>query len=179
MLSCAWHPLINMLANQEAGLTQQALNKNHQRRLVSTSWTWNLGRYIYDTDWFSRHISTLKTRAEMVLEMLVFLPFNQLTWLVAREHFIIQSRHESYKSYKCTISFEFQVMRNLLCTHMGHSALYTMCKILQDPAAARDVRLLRGAVFHVNMGLWSTKKVGTLKCTPTSVLPSFLCVSKS
>jgi hypothetical protein len=108
-----------------------------------------------------------------------FLPFNQLTRLVAREHFIIQSRHESYKSYKCTISFEFQVMRNLLCTHMGHSALYTMCKILQDPAAARDVRLLRGAVFHVNMGLWSTKKVGTLKCTPTSVLPSFLCVSKS
>jgi hypothetical protein len=26
-------------------------------------------------------------------------PFNQLTQLIAREHFIIQSRRESYKSY--------------------------------------------------------------------------------
>jgi hypothetical protein len=41
--------------------------------------------------WFSRHISTLRTRTEMVLETLVFSPFNQLTRLVAREHFIICS----------------------------------------------------------------------------------------
>jgi len=68
-------------------------------------------------------------------------------------------------------------MRNLLGTHMGHSALYTMCRILQDPGAAQDVCLLRGAVFHVNMALWGTKRVTTLKCTSTSVLPSFLCVS--
>jgi hypothetical protein len=35
----------------------------------------------------------------MVLEMLVFSRFNQSTWLVAQEDFIIQSRSESYKSY--------------------------------------------------------------------------------
>jgi hypothetical protein len=35
----------------------------------------------------------------MVLVTLVFSPFNQLTRLVAREHFIGQSRRESYKSY--------------------------------------------------------------------------------
>lgn len=68
----------------------------------------------------------------------------------------------------------WKVMRNVLGTHMGHSALYTMCRILQDPGASQDVCLLRGAVFHVNMGLWGTKKVINLKCTPTSVLPSFL-----
>ncbi|PSN43169.1 hypothetical protein C0J52_09893 [Blattella germanica] len=68
----------------------------------------------------------------------------------------------------------WKVMRNVLGTHMGHSALFTMCGILQDPGSAQDVFLLRGAVFHVNMGLWGTKKVPTLKCTPTSILPSFL-----
>jgi tuberous sclerosis protein 2 len=62
---------------------------------------------------------------------------------------------------------------------MGHSALYTMCRILEDPGAAHDVCLLRGAVFHVNMGLWGTKRVTGLKCTFSSVLPSFLCVSIS
>jgi uncharacterized membrane protein len=38
-------------------------------------------------------------RTEIVLEMLVSSPLNQLTQLVAREYFIIQCRHESYKSY--------------------------------------------------------------------------------
>jgi hypothetical protein len=35
----------------------------------------------------------------MVLETLVFSPFNHLTWLVAREDFIILSRCESCRSY--------------------------------------------------------------------------------
>jgi hypothetical protein len=54
--------------------------------------------YIPDTDWSSRHISTLKKRAVMILETLVFSPCNQLTRLVNREYFIIQSQRESYKS---------------------------------------------------------------------------------
>jgi hypothetical protein len=48
-------------------------------------------------DW--RHFSTLRTRTEMVLETLVFSPFNHLTRLVAREDFIIHSRRESSRSY--------------------------------------------------------------------------------
>ncbi|XP_076652775.1 TSC complex subunit tuberin isoform X1 [Halictus rubicundus] len=71
----------------------------------------------------------------------------------------------------CQISWK--IMRNLLGTHMGHSALYTMCRLLQDVNFQRDVRLLRGAVFYVNMGLWGTHKIPKLECTPTSVLPSF------
>jgi hypothetical protein len=39
----------------------------------------------------------------MVLEMLVFSLLSQLTWLIAREYFIIQWRCESYKSYKLYI----------------------------------------------------------------------------
>jgi hypothetical protein len=35
MLSRAWHPVINMLSNQEAGLTQQALDINQQLPLAS------------------------------------------------------------------------------------------------------------------------------------------------
>jgi hypothetical protein len=35
ILSHAWHPVINMLYNQEAGLTQQALDTNQQLPLVS------------------------------------------------------------------------------------------------------------------------------------------------
>jgi hypothetical protein len=41
------------------------------------SWTLNLDRPVYDTDWFSRYINTLKTRTEMVLETLDF--FHLLT----------------------------------------------------------------------------------------------------
>ncbi|KAK7793760.1 hypothetical protein R5R35_000957 [Gryllus longicercus] len=68
----------------------------------------------------------------------------------------------------------WKIMRNLLGTHMGHSALYTMCRILQEPSSLQDIHLLRGAVFYISMGLWGTKRVATLKFTPNSVLPSFL-----
>ncbi|XP_039314149.1 tuberin isoform X1 [Solenopsis invicta] len=67
----------------------------------------------------------------------------------------------------------WKIMRNLLGTHMGHCALYTMCRLLQDINFQRDVRLLRGAVFYVNMGLWGTHRIPKLECTPASVLPSF------
>jgi hypothetical protein len=60
MLSCAWHLVINMLSNQEASLTQQGLDTNQQLPLASPqSWTWNSGRPISDTDWFSRYISPI------------------------------------------------------------------------------------------------------------------------
>jgi hypothetical protein len=61
---------------------------------------WNSYRPIPGTDWFSRYMCTLKMRTEMVLEKLISSSLNQLTWLVAREYFIIQCRRESYKSCK-------------------------------------------------------------------------------
>lgn len=67
-------------------------------------------------------------------------------------------------------------MRNLLGTHLGHASLLTMCRVLQEPALANDPGLLRGAVFHVNMGLWGRHRITSLQCSPTAVLPSFLQV---
>jgi hypothetical protein len=47
------------LQHQAGFLTQQALDTNQHLPLASApSWTWNLGRPISDTDWFSRYIST-------------------------------------------------------------------------------------------------------------------------
>ncbi|XP_071440421.1 tuberin-like [Hetaerina americana] len=72
----------------------------------------------------------------------------------------------------------WKIMRNLLGTHMGHSALYTMCRLLQDPLCSQDYLLLRGAVIHINMGLWGSEHVTSLKCTPTSILPSYIQAMK-
>ncbi|XP_046387021.1 tuberin [Ischnura elegans] len=72
----------------------------------------------------------------------------------------------------------WKIMRNLLGTHMGHSALYTMCRLLQDPSCSQDYLLLRGAVIHINMGLWGSEHVTSLKCTPSSILPSYIQAMK-
>lgn len=60
---------------------------------------------------------------------------------------------------------------------MGHSALYTMCRILQEPDLKEDCGLLRGAVFYIKMALWDTQTLPNLRCPPSSVLPSILQVS--
>jgi hypothetical protein len=53
------------------------------------------------------------TRTEMVLETLIFLPFNQLTWLVAWEYFIIQSCSEGYKPYRGCFIFHHENIKLL------------------------------------------------------------------
>jgi len=45
------------------------------------------------------HTSTLRTRTEMIFEMLVFSPFNHLNQVIAQENFIILSCQESIRSY--------------------------------------------------------------------------------
>ncbi|XP_036052974.1 tuberin isoform X4 [Onychomys torridus] len=69
----------------------------------------------------------------------------------------------------------WKLMRNLLGTHLGHSAIYTMCRILEDRRVSymEDAPLLRGAVFFVGMALWGAHRLHSLKNSPTSVLPSF------
>ncbi|XP_037239209.1 tuberin isoform X2 [Falco rusticolus] len=68
----------------------------------------------------------------------------------------------------------WKLMRNLLGTHLGHSAIYNMCRIMEDRAYMADAALLRGAVFFVGMALWGAHRLSSLKNSPTSVLPSFL-----
>ncbi|XP_006874018.1 PREDICTED: tuberin [Chrysochloris asiatica] len=67
----------------------------------------------------------------------------------------------------------WKLMRNLLGTHLGHSAVYNMCRIMEDRAYMEDAPLLRGAVFFVGMALWGAHRLYSLKNSPTSVLPSF------
>ncbi|XP_061456023.1 tuberin isoform X2 [Rhineura floridana] len=68
----------------------------------------------------------------------------------------------------------WKLMRNLLGTHLGHSAIYNMCRIMEDRTYMVDAALLRGAVFFVGMALWGAHRLQSLKNSPTSVLPSFL-----
>lgn len=59
---------------------------------------------------------------------------------------------------------------------MGHSTLYTMCRILQEPNCRENSILLRGAVFFIKMALWDAQYLTNLRCPPSSVLPSILAV---
>lgn len=73
----------------------------------------------------------------------------------------------------------WQIMKNLLGTHMGHSTIYTICRILQEPSLRLHIDLLRGAVFFTRMGLWTVDPLPNLRCPPSSILPSFLQAVKS
>lgn len=74
----------------------------------------------------------------------------------------------------------WKIMKKLLGTNLGHAALLFMCNIL-NKSTKYDEALLRGAVFHINMGLWgSTGPVLPMfKNSPSPVLQSFLRVSFS
>ncbi|XP_051993755.1 tuberin isoform X3 [Xyrauchen texanus] len=67
----------------------------------------------------------------------------------------------------------WKLMRKVLGTHLGHSAIYTMCRIMEERVYSEDAALLRGAVFFVGMALWGAHRLSALKNTPTLVLPSF------
>ncbi|XP_051765578.1 tuberin isoform X4 [Ctenopharyngodon idella] len=67
----------------------------------------------------------------------------------------------------------WKLMRKVLGTHLGHSAIYTMCRIMEERVYSEDAALLRGAVFFVGMALWGAHRLTALKNTPTLVLPSF------
>ncbi|XP_055991187.1 tuberin isoform X2 [Sorex fumeus] len=67
----------------------------------------------------------------------------------------------------------WKLMRNLLGTHLGHSAICNMCHIMEDRAYMEDAPLLRGAVFFVGMALWGAHRLYSLRNSPASVLPSF------
>ncbi|KAF4075380.1 hypothetical protein AMELA_G00234040 [Ameiurus melas] len=93
------------------------------------------------------------------------LPSNSLTVFI-----ITLCRTVNVKEY-CESCWK--LMRKVLGTHLGHSAIYTMCRIMEERAYMEDAALLRGAVFFVGMALWGAHRLPALKNTPTLVLPSF------
>ena len=87
-----------------------------------------------------------------------------------------------------------QVMLRLLGTHLGRSAIYTMCTFVQERyvliqayvaimsvvsyrSGSQDALLLRGAVFYISMSMWGIRRVETLELAFTAVLPSLKLVS--
>lgn len=78
----------------------------------------------------------------------------------------------------------YRIMKNLLGTQLGYASLLSMCSILNDVRYQNDDELLRGAIFHINMGLWGGSNFGSnsvmigLKYSST-VLLSFLQALKS
>ncbi|XP_053666136.1 tuberin [Anopheles marshallii] len=73
----------------------------------------------------------------------------------------------------------WKIMKNLFGTALGHATLLTMCNILNNPAFHQDDALLRGAIFHTNVGLWGISVVPILNCSPSLVLTSFWNALKS
>nr|XP_040237462.2 tuberin isoform X1 [Anopheles coluzzii] len=73
----------------------------------------------------------------------------------------------------------WKIMKNLFGTALGHATLLTMCNILNNPAFHQDDALLRGAIFHTNVGLWGISVVPILHCSPSLVLTSFWNALKS
>ncbi|XP_058066096.1 tuberin [Anopheles bellator] len=90
---------------------------------------------------------------------------------------IILCRVVNQEAY-CQTSWK--IMKNLFGTALGHATLLTMCGMLNNSAFHQDDALLRGAVFHTNMGLWGVGSVvPILNCSPSLVLTSFWNALKS
>uniref|UniRef100_A0A0K8TBU2 Tuberin n=1 Tax=Lygus hesperus TaxID=30085 RepID=A0A0K8TBU2_LYGHE len=68
----------------------------------------------------------------------------------------------------------WKIMKNLMGTHLGHSSLCTMLGILKSDNSLSDPGLLRGAIFYINMALWSSGRIKKLEVTPTAVLPAYI-----
>ncbi|XP_059139623.1 tuberin-like isoform X2 [Physella acuta] len=109
------------------------------------------------------------TKCLQVLDAVIcysYLPSDSLYHFVAALCHTVDKAPFSEKSW--------ELMKKLLGTYLGHSAIFTMCAMLQDQRQPVDVLLLRGAIFFTGMALWGSRRVTTLKCTHASVLPCFL-----
>lgn len=62
-------------------------------------------------------------------------------------------------------------MRKLLGTHMGYSAIYLICELLHEDISEHNPGLVRGALFYINMALWSNNQIPSIKISLLSVLP--------
>ena len=70
-------------------------------------------------------------------------------------------------------------MKMLLGTNLGYESLLIMCNLLKDKNFQEDETLLRGAVFHINMGIFgSSSALHMAQKSPafSTVLTSFLHV---
>ena len=67
----------------------------------------------------------------------------------------------------------WDTMRKLMGSHLGHSALYQLCQIIQSPENMTDTALIRGAVFFIGGSVWGPQRIKSLEYSPMAVLPVF------
>ena len=68
----------------------------------------------------------------------------------------------------------WRISKNLMGTDLGHTALYSLCQILQSTEFKNDVALIRGAIFLVGMTLWGAHRVPKLEgYSAMTILPTF------
>lgn len=73
----------------------------------------------------------------------------------------------------CTESW--RIMGQLMGTHLGHSALYSLCQIIQSKEYQTDFALVRGAIFFIGMSLWGSKCVKNMQTySAMTILPTFV-----
>ena len=66
------------------------------------------------------------------------------------------------------------ISKRLMGTDFGHSALYSLCQILQTPDFRNDVALIRGAIFLAGMSLWGAQRVPKLDgYSAMTIIPIF------
>ncbi|XP_065337125.1 tuberin [Cloeon dipterum] len=68
----------------------------------------------------------------------------------------------------------WKIMKKVLGTHVGHSALFQMISLLKDRKFSNNSMMLRGAIFYVSMGMWGGQKVTSLNTTACTVLPAYM-----
>ena len=74
--------------------------------------------------------------------------------------------------------FKIKVMKNLLGTHVGPSAIFLLCNFLQEPMFSKNTLLQRGSIFFLNMALWGVNPIPALRIHTNTVLLCFLEVLK-
>ena len=92
---------------------------------------------------------------------------------------------EALRTYMCSLCIvvnmddhnheAWRITRNLMKTHLGHSALYCLCQFIQSGEGRGHIALVRGAVCLVGKSLWGDQRIEQLDSySPMTILPTFV-----
>ena len=69
----------------------------------------------------------------------------------------------------------WRITRNVMKTHLGHSALYCLCQFIQTGEGKGNTALVRGSVCLVGKSLWGPQRIEQLNSySPMTILPTFV-----
>ena len=67
-------------------------------------------------------------------------------------------------------------MKNLYGTHLGNSAMYVTCRLIEN---SDNFHVVRGCIFFLTNALWGGSKVSSFSFKPFAVLPTLYRVSST